>query len=87
MKTTLIDREFAKFRDGKSGDAVAITFDGESIPVDTAGVEWDEILTTFPSSNQELYTYKKNSNTVQTVLVTYQNDSKKIIVHMQRVRY
>jgi len=87
MKTTLPDREFAKFRDGKSGDAVAITFDGESIPVDTAGVEWDEISTTFPSSNQELYTYKKNSNTVQTVLVTYQNDSKKIIVHMQRVRY
>lgn len=87
MKTTLNDREFAKFRDGVGGDAVAVTLDGESVSVDTAGVDWDEIITTFPSSNQELFTYKKNSVTVQTVLITYQNDSKKVITHMQREKF
>lgn len=87
MKTTIKDREFAKFRDGKTGDAVAVTFDGESIPVETSGVEWDEVVTTFPSENQDLFTYKKNNVVVQTVLVTYQNDSKKVIVYMQKEKF
>ena len=87
MKTTLPDREFAKFRDGKTGDAVAVTFDGEAIPIEPSGVEWDEIVTTFPSTTQELYTYKKNNVTVQTVLVTYQNTDKKAIILMQKTRF
>lgn len=87
MKTTLPDREFAKFRDGKTGDAVAVTFDGEAIPIEPSGVEWDEILTTFPTTTQELYTYKKNGSTVQTVLVTYQNTDKKAIIYMQKTRF
>jgi hypothetical protein len=87
MKTTLPDREFAKFRDGKTGDAVAVTFDGEAIPIEPSGVEWDEIVTTFPSTTQELYTYKKNNVTVQTVLVTYQNTDKKSIILMQKTRF
>lgn len=87
MKTNLTDREYAKFRDGKNGDAVAVTFDGESIPVETSGVEWDEVITTFPSANQDLFTYKKNSVVVQTVLVTYQNDTKKVIVYMQKEKF
>lgn len=87
MKKTIKDREFSKFRDGKTGDAVAVKFDGDSIPVETSGVEWDEITTTFPADNQELYTYKKDGETIQTVLVTYDNGSKKIIVNMQRTRF
>lgn len=87
MKNSIQDREFAKFRDGKNGDAVAVTLDGESVSVDTAGVDWDEIITSFPTSSQEIYTYKKNDNIVQTVTVTYQNNSKKVIVYMQREKF
>jgi hypothetical protein len=87
MKTTLIDREFDKFRDGKSGDAVAIVYDGDSLPVETSGVEWDEIVVTFPSSTQDLFTYKKNSLTVQTVLVEYSSTDKKTIIYMQKTRF
>lgn len=87
MKTNLKDREFSKFRDGKTGDAVAVTFDGEAIPIEPSGVEWDEIVTTFPSVTQELYTYKKNNEIVQTVAVTYQNSDKKAIIYMQKTRY
>jgi hypothetical protein len=87
MKSTLIDREFAKFRDGKDGDAVAVVMDNDVIAVETAGVEWDLIETSFPSSTQELYTYYKNTNIVQTVLVTYQSVDKKIILSMSKTRY
>jgi hypothetical protein len=87
MKSTISDREFAKFRDGKTGDAVAVTFDGDAIPIEPSGVEWDEILTTFPSATQELYTYKKNNVIVQTVAITYQNGDKKAIIYMQKTRY
>jgi hypothetical protein len=87
MKSTIQDREFAKFRDGETGDAVAVTFDGEAIPVETGGVIWDEIVTTFPAANQDLFTYKKESQIVQTVLVTYENDSKKIIVGINKTRF
>jgi hypothetical protein len=87
MKTTLIDREYAKFRDGKDGDAVAVTFDGEAIPVETSGVEWDEITVTFPSSTEDLFTYKKNNLTVQTVLVEYSSADKKNIIYMQKTRF
>jgi hypothetical protein len=87
MKSTIKDREFSKFRDGKPGDAVAVTFDGEAIPIEPSGVEWDEILTTFPSTTEELYTYKKNGNIVQTVAVTYQNTDKKAIIYMQKTRF
>jgi hypothetical protein len=87
MKTTLTDREFDKFRDGKNGDAVAVTFEGDSLPVETSGVEWDEIITSFPSATEEVYTYKKNDEIVQTVAVTYQAIDKKVIVYMQKTRF
>lgn len=87
MKKALVDREFAKFRDGENGTAVAVTLDGEVAKVEVAGIDWDEILTTFPGVHQELYTYKKDSITVQTVLVTYESESKKTILYMQRTRY
>jgi hypothetical protein len=86
MKTTLLDREFSKFRDGKGGDAVAVTFDGDSIPVETSGVDWDEINVTFPSSTEDLFTYKKDSQIVQTVLVQYSAIDKKNIIYMQKTR-
>jgi hypothetical protein len=48
---------------------------------------WDEISTTFPSDNSELYAYKYNSNPVQDVLVTYADATKKLIVSVQKTRY
>jgi len=87
MKSTLLDREFNKFRDGGNGEAVAVTYDGTSpMPVDTSGVDWDEIVTTFPSDYQELYTYKKGSVTVQTVFVEYEANNKKNIVYINKTR-
>lgn len=47
---------------------------------------WDEIATTFPSDTTELFTYKNNTVPVQTVLVTYQDNTKKVIVSLQKTR-
>lgn len=49
-------------------------------------VSWDEIATTFPADNQELYTYKKNSVSVQETLVTYADSTRKQIVSIQKTR-
>lgn len=48
---------------------------------------WDEISTTFPSDNSELYSYKYDSSPVQDVLVTYADATKKLIVSVQKTRY
>lgn len=53
--------------------------------LDTA-VIWDEIQTTFPSESSELYSYKLNGNLVQTMLVTYQDSTKRIILNVERTR-
>ena len=52
-----------------------------------ADVTWDEIATTFPSTNKELYSYKKNSVLVQEVLVTYVDSTKKSLVSVQKTRF
>jgi hypothetical protein len=86
MKSNLSDREFDKFREAPNDkSSVSVSVD-TALPVESAGVDWDEIVTTFPSNHQELFTYKKNSVTLQTVLVTYTND-KKTILTMTRTRY
>lgn len=82
------DNEANKFTIGKSGKpAVKVSYDGLTpMPVETSGVEWDEITTTFPQNTQDLFTYKLNSVTVQTILVTYADSSKKTIVQVQKTR-
>ena len=87
MKSTVKDREFDKFRSAPNDkSSVAVTAD-IPVPVDASGVNWDEITTTFPSTVEELYTYKKDSVIIQTVLVTYDTSAKKTILSMVRVRY
>jgi hypothetical protein len=49
-------------------------------------VSWDEIATTFPADNKELYTYKKNAVAVQETLVTYVDGTRKQIVSVQKTR-
>ena len=58
----------------------------EDLSTTITDVFWDEIATTFPASNQELYTYKNNSVAVQEVLVTYVDSTKKQIVSVQKTR-
>jgi hypothetical protein len=48
-------------------------------------VNWDEIQATYPSSVQEVYTYKLSSVNVQTVTVNYTNASKKTILSVLKV--
>lgn len=82
------DREYKKFRDSSTGTAVAVTgsrSDGV-VSVDTAGVQWDEIITTFPSAITELFTYKYLGVTVQTVTVTYESAAKKTVISVVKVR-
>lgn len=79
------DREYKKFRDSENGPAVAITVD-KSLNVETAGVQWDEIVTTFPASNVDVFTYKLAGVTVQTVTVTYESASKKTPLSVVKVR-
>jgi hypothetical protein len=87
MKSNLNDREFDKFREAPNDkSSVSVSVDA-ALPIESAGVDWDEIITTFPSNTQELYTYKKSTSTVQTVLVTYQNGDKKTILNMTRTRF
>ena len=82
------DREYQKFRDSETGAAVAIVGAGPggSITVETAGVQWDEIVTTFPSANVDVFTYRKAGNVVQTITVTYESASKKTPVSVVKVR-
>jgi hypothetical protein len=87
MKPTIKDRELEKFREAPGGKtSVAVTFD-EAVDVNIDGVEWDEIVTTFPSTNQELFTYKLLSVIVQTVLITYETDQKKTIIKIEKTRF
>ena len=66
--------------------SVVVGFDQEVIPVETAGVDWDLLETTFPSPTTDLFTYKKDSITLQTVLVTYTNSSKNVIISISKTR-
>lgn len=87
MKPTIKDREYDKFREGTDGKTtVAVSLD-EALDVNIDGVSWDEITTTFPATNQELFTYKENSTIVQTVLVTYETDTKKQIIKIEKTRF
>lgn len=57
-----------------------------SINVETAGVSWDEIVTTFPSADVEVFTYKLAGVLVQTITVTYESSLKKIPISIIKVK-
>lgn len=88
MPSSFRDREYKKFRDSDTGTSVAITGSRNDgvVSVDTAGVQWDEIITTFPSAIIELFTYKYLSVIVQTVTVTYESAAKKTVISVVKVR-
>lgn len=47
---------------------------------------WDSMLVSYPSTSQDLFTYKRKSATVMTVLVTYSNPTKKDIISISKTR-
>lgn len=49
-------------------------------------VIWDEINTTFPTISSDLFTYSYQGEVVQTILVTYQNGSKDVILSVIKTR-
>lgn len=55
--------------------------------VSTAGVDWDEIVTTYPDTTSDLFTYKKNNTSIQTVLVTYEDTTKSRIIGLRKTRF
>lgn len=83
-----LDREYQKFRDtGTNGETkvgVEVENDSSHPIVVTSSVNWDKLETTFPSPSQDLFTYKKNSTTVMTVLVTYSGTNKKTIINIEK---
>jgi hypothetical protein len=74
----------------KDGGADQLDFESSIMPGITARIstepDWDDMITTFPAANQDLHTYKRNSVTVQTVLVTYSNPGKTVITRIQKTR-
>lgn len=74
----------------KDGGADQVDFEANILPGITVHVsenpDWDFMESSFPSSTTELQTYKKNGNTVQTILITYTTSSKNFISSIQKTR-
>lgn len=74
----------------KDGGADQLDYEANIAPSVTSKIstepDWDDFLVTFPSSTQELHTYKRNNVTVQTVLTTYTSAAKSQISRIQKTR-
>lgn len=74
----------------KDGGADQLDYETNIAPSVTSKIstepDWDDFLVTFPSSTQELHTYKRNNVTVQTVLTTYTSAAKTQISRIQKTR-
>jgi len=74
----------------KNGSSDQVDFEANYLPSITNRIseepDWDDFITSFPTSTTELHTYKKNTVTVQTILVTYQSASRSQIIRIQKTR-
>lgn len=81
LSSSIKDREYGKF----------IEVDGETavrtVNTNVNEVQWDEIITTFPDNTSDLFSYYLASVLKQTVLVTYQDNAKKIIVNITKTKF
>jgi len=66
-------------------NALRVTLVQSDPVIVTDDIEWDEIVTTYPSSTQEVYTYKLLTNVVQIITVNYTNSSKELISSVIKV--
>jgi hypothetical protein len=83
-------REYKKFRESQKKPgftSVAVDIENKNenaIPVTTLGVVWNSLQVVFPQSNQDLFKYFYDNNLVLEVLVTYENQSKKQIIAIDK---
>ena len=74
----------------KNGSSDQVDFEANYLPSITNRIseepDWDDFITSFPTSTTELHTYKKNTVIVQTILVTYQSASRTQIIRIQKTR-
>lgn len=62
-------------------------YDKQALDVNIADqIVWDSIETTFPDLYTDLFTYKKDGEAVQTVRVSYADDTKKVIILVEKTR-
>lgn len=74
----------------KNGGADQLDYEANIAPTIISKIstepDWDDFLVTFPTTTQELHTYKRNNVTVQTVLTTYTSAAKSQILRVQKTR-
>ena len=77
------DREYQNFVDRNDIPTRAVFLNllaGEKVPVDIeGGVSWDLIEATYPTSTQEVYTYKLLTVVTQVITFNYTSSNKKFI--------
>jgi len=82
------EMEAKNFRDagnGKTSRGVSVENKTEnSIPVSTLGKVWDSLQISFPSNNQDFFQYYYKGELVLNILVTYENQSKKQIISIEK---
>lgn len=82
---SIIDREFAKFKQTNAGDtAVRTIIDQDSIN----GLKipyHDEGTVTYPSANQEVYTFKLATVTVGVLTLNYTSSTKEFLLNWSLV--
>ena len=66
-------------------NALRVTLIQSEPVIVTEDIEWDEIVTTYPTAMQEVYTYKLLTNVVQVITVNYTNSSKELISSVIKV--
>ena len=74
----------------KNGQADQTDYEANILPSITNKIstepDWDDFITTFPTTVSELHTYKRGDDVVQTVLISYSSASKSQILRIQKTR-
>jgi hypothetical protein len=84
MKSNIFDRELDKFRDDKGLSKIAVEVIGPVNTID-GDVVWDEVAATYPSSTQEVYTFKLLSVDKLVITINYTSVAKKNILSVLKV--
>lgn len=76
-------------KDGKlnsvTGERISTTKYGLHVIAEAAGIAWDSIAVTYPTSSSEVYTYSLAADVVRVVTVSYTDASKETLSSVVRV--
>lgn len=74
----------------KNGSLDQIDFENNYLPgiveKTSESPDWDDFITSFPSAETELHTYKKNDVVVLEILITYADSTRSQIIRIQKTR-